>query len=78
MGMPRIHLEVCMSRTRHHRTQKSARAGEDFWSRRGDMGTGAGTGPVAKHITHDRERRIEKEELINELKYLGGEINENF
>lgn len=75
----RIHLEVCMSRTRHHRNQRSARCGEDFWSRRGDMGTCAGTGPVAKHITHDRERRIEKENLINELKYLNPEKeNENF
>ena len=35
------------------------------------MGTCTGTGPIAKHITHDRERRIEKEELIKELKQLG-------
>ncbi len=60
-----------MSRTTHHRHQNHRHCGEDFWSRRGDMGTCTGTGPIAKHITHDRERRIEKEELIKELKQLG-------
>lgn len=61
-----------MSRTKHHRTRGKP-SWFDFWSKRGDMGTGAGHGPTAKHITHDRERRIEKEDLLEQIKQLEDE-----
>ena len=58
-----------MSRTRHHRNQKSQHQGEDFWSKRAGMGSQS-VCSINKEITARKERMEDKEIIIQELKLI--------
>jgi len=58
-----------MSRTPHHRNQRSAHIGEDFWSKRAGMGS-YGYCTFGKRLTISKERMEERELLIKEINLM--------
>jgi len=55
-----------MSRTRHHKNQRSVKNGSDLWSRRPN--SGASLNKISRDITKKKERALEKKMKYNALK----------
>lgn len=72
MSVAHIVNAVSMSRTPHHRNQKNAHIGEDFWSKRARMGH-YGYSTFGKRLTISKERMEERELLVKEINLLGAE-----
>jgi len=55
-----------MSRTRHHRNQRSHHAGEDLWSRR--IGGHLSYCAYSKFLTRRKERRAKRKDIEKEIR----------
>lgn len=58
-----------MSRTNHHKNQKTHHQGEDFWSRRAGMGSQS-VNSTNRQITARKERMEDKELVLKELSFI--------